>query len=599
MCGILGSTATHTDLSELRRATQSLSHRGPDNVGIYHDDAIYLSHLLLAIRGTTNESLQPVWNQTSPWVLAFNGQLYNTKQIYSDLGEHPSDVDTVLLFRLIEKFGWEFIQHIQGMFAIALYNKEERVVRLYRDASGQKGLYYSLNANGFHFASEIKGILSFPHMARKVDLFSLELAQSIGYIPGNKTLVKNVFKIMPSEVATYDLKNKILSQNFFHVDASQYYGSLSPSEVMCNVVSEHLQSKHELAINLSGGLDSSLIFHEAVQSGRSVTAFSTRFDIDQGTYNRDAELAERLAHDYGQDFTHIEVTKQTYLEHFIQSYKTIEEPNFNISVPIYYQTAQTEGIHGKGLRVVLSGDGGDELFGGYPHYAEMLRLRHLKQKFTIHGLNFYKWYRNKRCINYDEPADIFYTLRGFHKNWEGKTHVHRNTISYLRTITNDTMSLYKMKDNDVYRLMLFDRIIWLASENFIRSDKLYMRESMEMRCPLAYQPLRTYMDTHIDSNSYISKDSNKIFLRSLYANKLPDYITKRKDKTGWRAPVAIWYDKKYKELFLDILSESARTNTSINWNAVKREVESKESWPGKITHLYLSIALTIQELKLT
>lgn len=599
MCGILGTTTTYHDDTSFKNAVQTLVHRGPDYVGIYTDSLISMGHLLLAIRGGKTESQQPVQHQTGPWVLVFNGQLYNTDAIYKDLGERTSDIDTVLLYQLIQKFGWDFISHIHGMFAIALYNKKEKIIRLYRDSSGQKCLYYREDAGGFSFASEIKGLLALPNAKRTIDAYALSITQSIGYLPGHRTLVGGISKLLPSEVITYDLARKTLTKKLFDGRGVGYYDSKSPEEVMHSVIHEHLQSKKELSINLSGGMDSSLIFHEAVTSGHSVTAFSTRFDIQGGNYNYDAELAERLAHEYGQTFVGINVTKRSYLENFVTAYSAIEEPNFNISVPIYYETARNEGVHGKGLRVVLSGDGGDELFGGYPHYRETLRLSNLKSHYSPVGVNLYKWIRDKRYLDYREPADRFYALRGFKKTWQNKSTRYRDAVEYLKNVTSESMQLYASKSDDVYRQMLFDRFVWLPSENFIRSDKLYMKESMEMRCPLAYQPLRTYMDTHIPSSKYITPNQNKLFLRDLYTNKLPDYITKRKDKTGWRAPVEIWYDASYKELFIEILRSAKNTTSSIDWPAIIHMVEQNETWPGKTVHLYLSIALIIKELQLT
>jgi asparagine synthase (glutamine-hydrolysing) len=598
MCGILGSTIVHHNTIGFENATRMLAHRGPDFTGVYRDSDIQIHHLLLAIRGTTDESKQPVHKSGSPWVLAFNGQLYNTKAIRTKIQNPVSEVDTVLLYQLIEKYGWDFIHHIHGMFAIVLYNKEERKVRLYRDSAGQKCLYYRVDREGISFASEIKGLLALTPEGKVLDPLSLKLALSIGYIPGNRTLVKDVFKIMPSEVVTYDIPKKELSKNIFNAQDQEYYAGVSPEIIMQNVVEEHLQSKYDLSINLSGGLDSSLLFHEAVRSGRTVSAFSTRFDIESGTYNRDADLAEQLAKDYRQTFTKITITKQSYLEHFIESYTAIEEPNFNISIPIYFETARTEGINGKGLRVVLSGDGGDELFGGYPHYAEVKRIAQLQSDYTRLGINLYKWLRNGYYIDYPLPIDTFYALRGFRKDWEGNHMDRKSTLSYLHTITDESMTLYGEKPDPVSQLMLFDRFVWLASENFIRSDKLYMHESMEMRCPLAYQPLRTYMDMNISASQYIDSRTNKIFLRNLYKEKLPSYITLRKDKTGWRAPVAVWYDKEYKRFFLDIISSMEDTNTLINWNTIKKVIESSDVWPGKTAHLYLSLALIIKKLEL-
>ncbi len=602
MCGIFGITkqATFHEIN-VDHIGQTLRHRGPDHHGVYEDAQIHMSHLLLAIRGDVTESVQPVHTVTSPWVLAFNGQLYNTKEIKHILGSSTpqTTVDTQLLYALIQKVGWGFIEHIHGMFAIALYNKEEHVLKLYRDQSGQKNLYYTKTQQGFVFSSEIRGLLTQKEVQRKINPLGIALATSIGYIPGKETLIKDVYKLNPSEELTFTLNTQSLSSRIFSSLGQNYYGEYAPEKVMQMVIGEHLQSNREISINLSGGLDSSLIFHEAVRLGHTLQSFSTRFEVSSDTYNTDATLAQKLSHDYGQTFVPINITQASYLEHFVESYKMIEEPNFNISVPIYYQTAKTEGINGEGLRVVLSGDGGDEVFGGYPHYAFAQRMQGYKELLSPFIVNLYKRFRDKRAIDYRSIPDIFFALRSFRTRWD-TTHIEDAAIQeYLREATKELCMSYSKNTSDMYELMLLDRFVWLASENFIRSDKLYMSQSMEMRCPLAYTPLRTYMDAHIKKTEYISPLKNKIFLRELYEGKLPNYITHRKDKTGWRAPVQHWYNKAYKNLFLEILGDMRGIESYLDWDHVHAFVESKDTWPGKTIHVYLSLAILIREFNLT
>jgi len=598
MCGIIG---TSTNVSGREKAAKLIVHRGPDFQGIYSDDLIDIRHFLLAIRGVVDDSTQPVFSAHSPWVLVFNGQLYNTRHIKKALSTDApnTEVDTTLIYALIERFGWHFIEYIQGMYAIALYNKSEGILRLYRDQAGQKNLYYTTTHEGISFCSEIKGLVSLHPELHTIDELGVSLAQTIGYIPGERTLIRNINKLNPSEELTYDLRKKELSRRTFKTTGSSYYGSLKPDEVMHMVIAEHLQSKRNIAINLSGGLDSSLIFHEAVTQGYTIDAFSTHFDIHFGNYNTDATLAKKLALEYGQRFTPIEITASSYLDHLIDSYKIIEEPNFNISVPIYYQTTRTEGVNGHGLRVMLSGDGGDELFGGYPHYAKMNRIETFISLCGPHVVNLYKRIRDKRYVDYRDVVEVFLSFRTLSPLNTFNAHALETIQEYLRKVTHELLENYGSKTDGVYQLMLFDRFVWLASENFIRSDKLNMSQSMEMRCPLAYQPLRTYMDGYISSDDYISEKQNKLFLRRLYENKLPAYIVKRADKTGWKAPVEHWYDAKYKTRFLDILSSVENSNTFVDWRMIKKMVEKKDTWPGKKIHLYLSLAILINDFKLS
>ena len=381
MCGITGFT--FKDQKKLELMNNALTHRGPDYAGMYVSEDISLGHLLLSIRADNTISRQP-YKDNPEWVLLFNGQIYNTDKLKSthlqDIEIDPArkDLDTYIIYKLIEKYGWNFIDKIHGMFAIALYNTQEKKLKLYRDPSGQKGLYYYHKDDIVIFSSEIKALFTHP-ITREADYEAIEISATIGYTPGDKTIFKNIYKLQPSEVLTYHITEKKLEKTFFKSSTDNYYPE-NLDDAFKDLIAEHLQSKQKIAINLSGGLDSSLLLHEMSQVGHTIHSYTNRFIVEgdpelSKKYNADAELAAQLAQDYNAIHTEILVTKQDYFNNFIEAYKAIEEPNYNISLPTYLFTAKKEGIYKDGNRVVLSGDGGDELFGGYPHYIESAKIQ--------------------------------------------------------------------------------------------------------------------------------------------------------------------------------------------------------------------------------
>jgi asparagine synthase (glutamine-hydrolysing) len=143
--------------------------------------------------------------------------------------------------------------------------------------------------------------------------------------------------------------------------------------------------------------------------------------------------------------------------------------------------------------------------------------------------------------------------------------------------------------------MICGRIFWLSGENFIRSDKIYMRNSIELRSPFSYQPFRDHFDIRL--KKYINKKENKLYLRDYYENKLPKYVLE-KEKTGWKSPLAYWYDDEFKKYLLEIISEVEDNNYLINWKEVKSHIENTNKWPGKEIHLYLSLAVLSKEFDL-
>jgi len=594
MCGINGFS--FTSLHKINEMNNTLTHRGPDYAGTYCDEDISIGHVLLSIRDSVANSKQPFHRDDSEWILAFNGQIYNTNEIINthlSNRENISNLDTELLYALIQKYGWNFIDKIQGMFAIALYNKNEKIVKIYRDPSGQKNLYYYFDNNQFIFSSEIKAIL-LHQISKNVKEDAISIACTIGYIPGQYTLFKDLYKLLPSECVTYNFKKKNIEKKFYKSSFSYEY---SKHNILSKVIEEHLQSRVNISLNLSGGLDSSLILHEASKLNYKLDTYTTYFDINkEHILNEDAILARKLSKDYNTNHSEIFITKDSYFENFIEAYELIEEPNYNISLPIYLQTAKQEGIHGDKKRVVLSGDGGDEVFSGYPYYLENNRYDFLIKYMSAYIFNKLK-NKGKTSYRYQNIPERWFSFKNLGNEFLKSDKNLAPAINYISKIYEDYNKLYGVKKSSVHSMMLLDRVIWLASENFIRSDKLFMSQSLELRSPLSYMPLRHFFDNNLNKHEYISKEYNKIFLRNHYQNTLPEYIMNKK-KSGWRAPIDIWYDKKYKDLFLDTFSSVENSSSLIDWTKVKSQVYKKETWPGKNIHLYFSLAILSSKYKL-
>lgn len=593
MCGINGFTTKNEDL--IKKMNAATSHRGPDFAGVFIDQSVSLGHNLLSIRDSSEISRQPYMRERSPWILLFNGQIYNTKSLKAELGPEAVaiDLDTELLYQAIEKYGWNFIGHIHGMYAIALYNQDEGIVRLYRDPSGQKLLYYYFKDGTFIWSSEIKSILVHKKIDKTVDIEAVLTAVNIGYIPGERTLFKYIRKLNLSQFVSFDIRSREFSSGYFHSIANDYYPN-DFSQALAKLVEEHLQSKQKIAVNLSGGMDSSLLVHEMSGLGHKIHSYTNYFDGANNEYNADALLARQLSRDYGTDHYEISISKKTYLENFIESYRNIEEPNYNITLPAYFETAKVEGNSGDGNRVVLSGDGGDEIFGGYPYYAKSNIMDRERRFLTPLIFNIIKNLRNNTRLDFGNMTDRWIFFKRFYKRFLLEKELSFGSV--IRESSEELTSLYQVKKGSVYPLMLLDRILWMGGENFIRSDKLYMSQSLEMRSPLSYHPFRLYIDKKLKEKDYLEENSNKAFLRRHYKGKLPDYIVDRQDKSGWRSPVSEWYNSAFKNMFLEILP--SKNGPLIEWLRVREEVEKTDEWPGKHIHLYLSLAILQKEFNL-
>lgn len=596
MCGINGFNSP--DAALIGKMNAAIRHRGPDFAGVHMDGEVSLGHVLLSIRSDPGLSRQPFHEEGSPWWLLFNGQLYNTAQIKAELGPELRDeeLDTRLLYRMIRKHGWGFAPKVHGMWAVALYHEGEKSLRLYRDPSGQKPLYYYHKGRTFAFSSEIKGILALSGVDAATDPEGVELAARMGYIPGHKTLFRHIRKVNLSEEVAFDLASGKLTRRYFRAELSGYYSGDAAADFE-NLVDEHLQSKRKVSINLSGGMDSSLILHEMCKKGFAVDSYTTRFETDDPYYNQDADLAARLSKDYGTAHHELLITRKDFLDVFAEAYRTVEEPNYNNSVPHLYLMFRREGIRGDGHRVLLSGDGGDEVFAGYPHYLLSARLAARAKARGTFLFNLRQFLRRREWVDYGDVSERWLSLRAF-----GETRLKRSSFDakgYVRALAGDYIDLYDVRGTEILKTMLVDRAVWLGAENFLRSDKLTMSQSFELRSPLSYMPFREAMDRSVPEEMYHGEDGNKLFLRNLYRGKLPAYITDRKDKTGWRSPTKAWYGKEFRDLFLDILKTADQGESQVDWKALIRDVETAEKWPGKTINLYLSLAILKQSFRLS
>ncbi len=581
MCGVNGYIGD--DPAALEAMNAEIAHRGPDFSGHYKHGRVHLGHLLLSIRESAELSQQPYQKKGSPWVLVFNGQIYNTRSLAQVHHIPFSDLDTAMLYDLIEKKGWDFVQHVHGMFAIALYNEKEGMLRLYRDTAGQKPLYFTTTLP-FAFSSELSPLVKLIS-SRTIDAEGLMLAGALGYIPGTKTLFSSISKVDAGEVVTVH-EDGTMSRSYFSPQFDEPLEG-TPKEVLERVVTEHLQSKQKVALNLSGGLDSSVLLHEMKEAGHTLTTYTTAFEGAGESFNDDAAIAKKLARDYGTKHTEILISKDVYLDNFIRSYERLEEPNYNISLPTYLEVARREGASGDGNRVILSGNGGDEVFGGYRYYAESVRYQYLMNRISSPLFNIGKWIRSGSYFDYASPVERWLAFKMF--KLDG-VHIDKQRVSqYLK----DIASARSLRFGDPVRdMMLLDRAVWLTGESFMQADKLFMTHSLEVRAPLAYEPLRHYFDKRLTTKDYVSEGSNKALLRHTYKNLLPDYIIERKQKTGWRSPVRPWYaeDRRFKSLFVSIL-DGAKRGGMVKWDSLRTEVLARDTWPGKYMFLYLSLAI--------
>ena len=389
-----------------------------------------LIHSLLATRAKLENSKQPVMTESKRWVFAFNGEIYNTDSLITAFHLNVADKrsDTQVLAELIDKVGTEFAKHIDGMYAVALFDREASNLHLFRDSAGQKCLYYCVHKKELYFSSEIGALLSLSkRLDKTVNTCSLTLAGHIGYFPTQKTIFANVLKLMPGEHLC------------FSIDFGTYKNRTVPhlakasSDNFSSKIKSLAPSSSEVAINLSGGLDSTIVLHELSTVLPKIRTYTTKYIDSPAAANSEAQFAKRLSKIYGTEHTEFEYSAKDYADDFIEAYKCLDEPNYNSSVPLYFSLAKFQGINGRGERVVFTGDGGDEIGFGYSHYHKSQNVDNLLRFFPPQLLNFgYLALRNKK-VNFGDSIH-----RWLHyKSWQPAFHKKQNSLHRNAELINN------------------------------------------------------------------------------------------------------------------------------------------------------------------
>ena len=558
MCGIHGFTWPNQE--KIDEMVELSYRRGPDANDTYVDDNISLGHNLLAITEEPTVSKQP-WVLADRWILCYNGEIYNYKELKQGLEKKgyvfETDSDTEVLAKGLSTYGIDFIKRLDGMYAIAWYDKSEQTITLARDNTGVKPLYYSQDNGRTMFSSSIKSLLSLG-VSTKLDLTAFGMYKTLGYVPGPKTLIKSIKKIRPGEIIQLSVVDGTRTKTECsqpNIDDSQ--SEFVPSEfreAVSDSVRKCLMGRRPIGLFLSGGLDSSMILHELVRYDNKPKTFTTRFECgkkdSEDRFNNDADIAVQLSKDYNTDHTDFLITLDNFLDAIEPCIEALEEPRFNKNTPAYYLLNQE--LSRQGIIVTLSGDGGDEIFTGYKHHKSVRPQRG--------GMNYLSQWYNLTKFKQHIPSNqggispnqvVTYMSKWF--PWECMGRDCMNNHFFIETLTH------------------------LPEDYLIRNDKLGMNFSMEGRFPLTLKTFKEYVLGINSSCKFSRKEEGltapfKKLPKLAYKGHLPDYII-NKMKTGWSIPTGEWLSsKKFRGEFLHpALSKGYHSGTDdlFNFKAIK------------------------------
>ena len=562
MCGFAGyinNYATFDKMAVIKAMADRIVHRGPDDAHYYVDDDISLGFRRLSIIDLEG-GRQPILNEDGSLVLLFNGEIYNYQSIREDLLKaghvFKTKTDSEVILHGYEEYGKKVLDRLRGMFAFIICNKQTKELFGARDIFGIKPFYYYKKDGEFLFGSEIKSFLSHPKFEKELDEDMIPLYLSYEYIPDERTIFKNVYKLPGAHCFTYK-DGKLEVERYYHIrynieeDKSLEYWEDAITKEFSESVAMHQISDVEVGCFLSSGVDSSYVVKEISKGTKKVKTFSVGYEEEKYS-----ELP------YAQDFSSVigvqNIANKVSADEFFDAVPEIQyfmdEPLPNPSeIPLYFLAKNAR----KYVKVVLSGEGADELFGGYPmylagghfdRYAHKVPRPVRKALGTVarHAPNFKG--RNFLIRGAMEPYQRFMRANYVFQSAERQKYLKRPIATklpeeYSKRYFDEVPNL-----DEPTQLQYVDMHTWMIYDILLKADRMSMANSLELRVPFLDRKMLE-LSTRIPTRYRAANETTKIALRGAAIKQLPER-TANKKKLGFPVPLNDWLreDKYYNKV---------------------------------------------------
>jgi asparagine synthase (glutamine-hydrolysing) len=563
MCGIAG--AINSGFS-YENVIQTMGHRGPDEHNSYKNNNVDFFHLRLSILDIACGK-QPM-QLGEKYSIIFNGEIYNHREIRNQFnlsGKTSSDTETLLL--LYERFGVGFLQYLDGMFAFVIHDRIKNQLFIARDRAGEKPFYYYSNSEKFLFASELNCLKNM--IPLEIETANFYQYLRLGSFYRQCTPYKNVKELKAGTFLTVDC-NTLLKTETKWWNINDYYQKLSKDTLedslqktdsfLHKAVQRRLESSDlEVGSFLSGGIDSGLVTAVASEYNKNLKTFTVSFD---GEYD-EAPLAKLVAEKYNTKHTEIKISFDNLKNDLEKILCNYGEPFFDSSaIPSYYVSREAK----KYVTVILTGDGADELFGGYRRYVPFANYDFFKKNFLIRkGASFVKNIfppsNNKKSVyNYlyrlaslasNSDLEIYLSAGvDIFENYE--QYIIDPGYDYLEEVRNDFTKIANSDLTGLKKIMNLDFDTNLSNDLLVKMDIATMANSQEGRSPFLSKEILEYVPTLPDEYKIKGK-TTKFILRQLAKKYLPDTLINQ-PKRGFEIPLKKWIDNELKEPVFDYLS---------------------------------------------
>ncbi|MFH2142139.1 MAG: asparagine synthase (glutamine-hydrolyzing) [Bacteroidota bacterium] len=550
MCGILGRINFHNpvEINQFTEMLDTMIHRGPDDSGNYFskDKLVALGHRRLSIVDLTETGKQPIHNENKTIWLTVNGEIYNANEIRTKLinSGHVfyTKTDSEVIVHGYEEWGAGVLDKLKGMFAFAIWDENKKKMFLARDRFGIKPLYYYNDSDCFIFASEIKAIIKDPTIKRNIDFSSFADFFVYRYIPSPKTIWEDLHKVPPAHLLEFDADRNVNIKEYWNISPGNLHCSDADAVEKTSIlleqsIKEHLNSDVKVGCFLSGGYDSSSIVYLLNKLNYKTKVFSVGFE----NWNKsETQYAKIVANKFSMDY-HEKILEQNGYDVLEKLMYYYDEPIADISIIPTYEVCNLASLY---VKTALSGEGADEIFGGYnwhksgtelPVHIMMYRLKN--RIFNNQKTFSTDHYKTEMSMGLFGEANLKKMINPFLHN-----HIHDSYWFYKKHFKPDISGLKAFQYMDIKCFM--------AELVLTKMDRASMANSLEVRVPFLDHELVELL-FNFDEKVYYKKHITKFLIHEMIKNKMPDEILKRK-KQGFVGPDKFYKNFKwYKELLLN------------------------------------------------
>ncbi|MBI5045447.1 MAG: asparagine synthase (glutamine-hydrolyzing) [Candidatus Niyogibacteria bacterium] len=600
MCAINGFNFQDKNL--ILKMNAVTRHRGPDGTGVFFGEGVSLGHDRLSIIDLSMSAAQPMKNADGNLTIVFNGEIYNFQDIKKELGDYNfrTSSDTEVILAAYQKWGRDSVKKFNGIFAFAIWDAAKQELFLARDQIGVKPFYYYWDDKKFIFSSEIKAILEHD-VPRVLNQEAFNHYLRVLYVPEPLTMFDGIKKLPPASRAV--LKGGRLEiDTYWQLGRDNYItGSLKEAAIdlrnkTCRAVERQLVSDRPLGIYLSGGIDSSVVLDCVAKVRDNIDTFSVGFDLSDGEgrekFNQDFYLARKTAAYYRADHHEVMLSEQDVLDNLEKAIWHLDEP---ISNPTILAMMKLASFTKKTATVVLGGDGGDELFGGYDRYRMSLAATYY-QRLPVPLRDILNFNDRLGKLNIPSGVDRF-ALFMFQKDDILKRAVSEKFFhtGISKKFFEDKYFAGKSDKNFEELLMDADRRAWLPDFSLMMTDKASMSAGLEARVPFLDKELVEFAGK-LPLKYKIGLFNTKIILKEAFRGRIPDFLL-RQPKRGWFSPGAKWLRRpKIYDVARSVLSADycEATRPIFKWDEVSRILEDhKNSKEYNVTILWAILTFQI------